>query len=205
MLRDPVPQGVPRNPEKVRGSRDVPAGTPERLQEPHALEPAERGAQRVRLLRRRRPGLGQVGPGGHREAQCGACDDALVREQSRPLNQVRELADVARPRVRAERGPGVGAQGLGREPIVGARADEERFGEQDDVATPLPERRQRDGQDGEAVVEGLEEPLCPHGGLEVDARRRDDPGLSRLAPRAAETPDRALLDCCEKLRLEGRR
>jgi AmiR/NasT family two-component response regulator len=75
------------------------------------------------------------------------------------LNQVRELADVARPRVVAKRGPGVGAQGLGREHIVGARVDEERFGKQDDVVTPLPERRQLDSQDGEAMIEGVEEAL----------------------------------------------
>src|SRR5262249_2315002 len=44
-----------------------------------------------------------------------------------------------------------------------------------------------------------------HGGLEVDARCRNDPRLGRFPPSAAETPHRAFLDRGEKLRLDGLR
>ena len=76
------------------------------------------------------------------------------------------------------------------------------LGEEQDVLTALPEQRQAQGQDREAVVEILAEAPLPDAGQEIDVRGADDPGVRGLGPSAAESPHHALLDDGQELRLQ---
>ena len=104
--------------------------------------------------------------------------------------------------MRQERGSRLGAQRLGVQAVVPARAGEEVLGEQEDVGPAGAEGREGEDDDGEPVIEILAEPARPHGLRQVLVARRDDPDRDRLASRATEAPDRAVLDRGEELGLE---
>jgi hypothetical protein len=99
-----------------------------------------------------------------------------------------------RPRLRRERPRG--------QPVVLARPPEEVLGQPDDVLAPLPERRQRERQDREAMIEVLPEAPRPRRRQEILAGRGHDPHVHRLAPRAPQPPDRALLQHLQQLGLQ---
>src|SRR5262245_56892920 len=80
-----------------------------------------------------------------------------VGEQSYTLHHVGELANVARPSVSAQRGPGVARQTLRRKSVISTGAGEEMLGEDRDVLTTVAQRRQAQGHHGQPVVEILAE------------------------------------------------
>ena len=80
-------------------------------------------------------------------------DGGDLAQQRRTLHGVAKLPDVAGPRVLRHRSPGVGAERLGRQPVVDAGGLEERVGEQHEVAAPRPQGGQGQGDDGKAVIQ----------------------------------------------------
>jgi hypothetical protein len=74
--------------------------------------------------------------------------------------------------------------------------------QEDDVASPLAQRRQAEREHGETVIEVLAEVVLADGRQKIAVRRADDPDVGGLAVRAAETPDRTLLDDLQQLGLE---
>ena len=85
------------------------------------------------------------------------------------------------------------------------RAGREVFGEERDVLAPFAQRRQRERDDVQAVVEVL--PETPGGDLgeKVAIRRRDDPHVHGDLRAAADPGDLALLQRAQELRLQGER
>ena len=75
--------------------------------------------------------------------------------------------------------------------------DEER-----DVLAPLPQRRQPDGEDAQAVVEVLAEAAVRHGPLEVAVGGGDDPHVHLAGPAGADALELAVLEDAEELRLD---
>ncbi len=86
-------------------------------------------------------------------------------------------------------------------PGAGGRADEEGAREEDGVVAPLAQRRKRDRDDREAVVEVLAERPGRDHGREVPVGRGDDPRI-RSRRRAAERGHGPFLDRAEELGLE---
>ncbi len=126
-----------------------------------------------------------------------------VAEQRGALHRVGQLADVPRPGVRQQRRARVRGQAPGRQPVVLADAAQEVLGEEDHVRAAIPERRQHERDDGQAMVEVAPEASGPHGGRQVLAGGRDHARVDALAARAAEPPHRAILDRPQELRLQA--
>jgi len=126
-------------------------------------------------------------------------------EERRALEHVRQLADVAGPRVARERRARLGREPLRGPRVLGARAPQEVLGEQLDVAGALAQRRQRDRDRREPVVEILAEAARAHRGGEVLVGRGDELHVERLGTRAAEPAHGALVERREQLRLQRRR
>ena len=202
VLLDPVAQGVRRDAEPRRRVGDVAAGLAERardllpLQARHAI--AEMGAG-LDPRRGRRRGRGRRG-----ELQHLRRHQRSFAQQRDALHDVGQLAHVAGPRVR-EQGRRRGlVQPLGRHAVIAAGAGEEVLGQGRDVRPALAQRRQPELEHGEPVVERVVEPARAHRRVEVGARRRQDPHVHRLAPRAAQAPHEAVLQHGEELALERR-
>ena len=88
-----------------------------------------------------------------------AADPLARREDDRPLDDVPQLADVARPVIGLERGHRVGRRrcGVGT-PLLGGVARGEMADELGNVLAPLGERRQVHRNDVQPVIEILAEP-----------------------------------------------
>src|SRR5438093_46824 len=193
VLLDPRAQGVARDPEERGRSRDVPARLLKDVDDSIAYGVVERARRRGDGRRRRC----EV-----RQTEGAGADLGLGREQRDSLHQVAELAYVARPRVGQERRARVGGERLGRHAVVGARPAQKVLGERQDVARPLAQRRQREGEHGQAMVEILAEASALDRRSEILVGRRQDPHVDVLVARRAQPAHRALLEHLEQLRLE---
>ena len=91
---------------------------------------------------------------------------------------------------------------LGRDAVVRARALEEVVGQRPDVRAALAQRRQREREDGQPVVEVLSKAPLTDRRPEVLVGRGDDPHVHGLVPGGPEAPHRALFQHFEELRLE---
>jgi len=96
-------------------------------------------------------GSGRLG-GGRREgcarpleAHVAGLEEVPSAEEQRPLEDVPQLADVARPRVGAEGPLGLGRDADAPAPDVAREPLEELAGQDRDVLRPLPERGMRRG------------------------------------------------------------
>ena len=145
---------------------------------------------------RRRPARGVGQP------ELGGGDDVVARLQHRALDDIGQLAHVARPRVRAQAGARVVAEAPRRHAVVGAHAGQEVLGERDDVAAALAQRRQRHREHGQAMVEILAEAPLADGDAQVLVGRRHDPHVHGLVARGAEPPHHAVLQHLEELGLQ---
>ena len=76
------------------------------------------------------------------------------------------------------------------------------LGQTEDVLAPIPERRESQRDDGQAVVEIFAEAPSADGRLQVLARRGHEPHVHGLAPRAAQPPHGLLLQHLQELRLQ---
>src|SRR6478672_2780606 len=114
-----------------------------------------------------------------------------------------QLADVARPRVGHE-GLERGVVDAGDALVVlGVELLDEAGDEQRDVLDPLAERRHREGEDVEPVVEVLAEGPVLHGRDRVLVGGRHDPDVDDDLGLAAEAPEGALLEEAEELGLDA--
>ena len=129
-------------------------------------------------------------------------DDGALHQGHRPLDDVLELADVARPRVGLEGDEGLrGDAADGLLELVGILPDEVLH-EQRDVPPPVPERGHRDRHHVQPIVEVLAESLLAHGLLEILVSRGDDPHVHLEALRSADPLELPLLEHAEELGLE---
>ena len=153
-----------------------------------------------RRLRRERPRARRLAPLDHRRGDARQRRLAGGEDGELAVERVHELADVARPVVRLERGehgrrdPDAAPGPLGVEAELGL--DEER-----DVAPALAERRELEADHAEPVVEVEPEAPERHRLGEIAVRRRDDPRADVDVPRAAEPLEEPLLEDAEHLRL----
>ncbi len=74
--------------------------------------------------------------------------------------------------------------------------------QEQDVGPALAKRRQLHGHDREAMVEVLAKSSGANRGGQILARRREHPRVGRLGARAAEAPDRTILERLEQLDLQ---
>src|SRR5262249_22606903 len=118
------------------------------------------------------------------------------------LDHVRELTDIAAPRVRLECGERIGREALPRQLVVGAGASEKVLGERDDVVRSLAQWREAQAQDVEPMVEILAKTMLTRGRRQVLVGRGEDPHVHGLAARAPEAPHGALVDDLQQLGLE---
>jgi len=124
-----------------------------------------------------------------------------IGEQRHALHHVRELADVARPRIREQRRFGVGGERLGGHAILARRAIEVVASDFENVAAPLAERRQADVHHRQAVIEVFTEAAHADCRRQIFAGRREHQRVRRFGACAAEAPHGAILDRLEQLRL----
>src|SRR5260370_277702 len=124
------------------------------------------------------------------------------RKNHRPLDQVLELADVPRPGVAAHRVQGLGRDHLDPPLHPPGEALNEMTHQRLDVLGSLPQRRDLDREDVQAVVEVVAEPLLLDHLDEVAVRRGDQADVDLDRPGAAEALERLLLEDLEELRLE---
>ena len=130
-----------------------------------------------------------------------AGDDALAREQHRPLDDVRQLAHVARELVAREH-----LEHLGRDARGGAAealgvARDEVLDEQRDVPAPLAQRRHAHRHDLQAEEQVLAEAARGDLVLEIAVGRGDDAHVDLDGLGRADAPDLALLQHAQELHL----
>jgi len=128
-------------------------------------------------------------------------DHGLGGEGDGPLDDVLELADVPRPRVRDQGVEGGLSEALGRAAVAGPVLCEEVAGQQGDILGTLPQRRHLDGDDVEAVVEVLAERAGVHAGLWVAVGGGEDADVDVDGGGGADAGDLALLDDPQELDL----
>src|SRR5262245_13031662 len=115
-----------------------------------------------------------------------------VAEHPGPLDQVLELAHVARPGVLAEEGQRLRGEVAGHRALaLPARLEEVRR-EEGDVFPARTAGRRLEGQDVEAEVEVLAETALPHLALQVAVRGDEDPHVDPHRPGAAHALERLL-------------
>ena len=124
-------------------------------------------------------------------------------EDRRPLDGVRELADVPGPAVAEEEARRLGREAAHARAGPPGRVVEEGLREREDVLRPLAERRDRDLDDAQPVVEVAPEVARLDLPREVAVRRGDDPHVDLAAPVLADAPHLALLERAEELRLKA--
>ena len=94
------------------------------------------------------------------------------------------------------------AQRLRAEPVIGARTREECVGQLEDVLTAVAQRRKREDEHRQTVIEILAESAIAYGGREVGVGGRDDEDVNRVRPGAAEPPHLVTLEHGEQLPLQ---
>ncbi len=147
---------------------------------------------------------GHRGRGRHRsDRQVLGQDDAAGRHHHRALHDVLQLAHVPRPVVTDQ-----AIERVGRDAALAELAGvlgQEVLDQQRNVAPPLAQRRQVQGDDVEPIVEVLAELPLAHQGLEVavGGGQHADVDANRLV--AAEPLDRPLLQRAQQLGLQLQR
>ena len=109
------------------------------------------------------------------------------------LEDVAEFADVAGPVVLRQASLGLVVEGETGAREVAADAFEQVLGERHDVGGALPEWREMDGEDGEAVVEVVAEGAGGDLGAQVAVGRGHDADVDADRARAADALEAALL------------
>ncbi len=151
------------------------------------------------------PGAG--GPATRRNGagRCSRRTLATVGHDHGVLHRVAELADVAGPRVGAERLEDVHAEARARQPQVLRDADGEELREQDDLGRTFAQRRDLERERTDAIIEVLTEAPRLDLAAQVAVRRADDAHVHGHLLRAADADDRAALEHAKKLGLHVRR
>ena len=123
------------------------------------------------------------------------------REDDRSLDQVLELADVPGPCVVAQRVQGLGRNRLDLPLHPRGEAPDEVPDQRLDVLRALPQRRDADREDVQAIIEVITEAvLFDHLG-EVSVRRRHQTDVDFDRPSSADAHELLILENPEELRL----
>src|SRR5262252_5587105 len=204
LFREPPPprlvvERLRRGAEDDRGPRLVVVHGLERAQDELPLALLERGAEGqehgISLLSPLRRG------GAQREED--RSDELLVATHHRPLDDIAQLADVAGPRVVAEAHHGRLVDPLDLPSVLLVELGDEGLYEERDVLGPLAQRRERDGQHVDPVVQVLPEGLVAHGLGGVAVGRGHDPNVDLDLRLATDPANHAVLQNAEVLHLES--
>src|SRR5262245_30725178 len=128
------------------------------------------------------------------QGQVGRPDRLALAHQHGALDGVLELAHVAWPAVFLERLHRVGAEAGDLASQLLGEVPEEVLRQRQDVLAPLAERRYRQVDDVQAVVEVLPEPALLDGGLEIDVGGGDDAHVHLHGAAAAEALELLVLN-----------
>ena len=146
--------------------------------------------------------------GEHRlgQAQVEDIDRLVARQRDGTMQQVLQLAHVARERIAHQVHQRVAREARRRRHVGVARdALEHAFADLLQVLEPLAQRRHADLDDVEPVVQVLPELAGQHLGAEVLVGRTQQPHVDRLLADGAHRPHRALLDRAQQLGLHRQR
>jgi len=103
--------------------------------------------------------------------------------------------------VSPKRCPGLGAEWRDREPVTGCESGQERFRQQLDVAIPVTQRRQREDDHLQAIVEILAEFSAANGSSQVDVSRSDQTDIHVAGCQPADPPNLSALQSAQQLGL----
>ena len=139
--------------------------------------------------RGRRGGRRALGTRRRRRPQTGRSITSMrdpAAHDHRPLHHVAQLPDVARPPCGAQRVQRLRCEAVEVLAVGGGELVQEVLGQQRNVLAALAQRRQRDGEDVEAVVEVLAEPALARRSASrsrlVAAMTRTSTGISCVPP-----------------------
>src|SRR5215831_5639087 len=195
-----VVERLRRGAEDDRGPRLVVVHGLEGAQDELALALLERGAEG------QQHGISLLSPlrRGDAQREEDGSDELLVATHHRPLDDVAQLTDVAGPRMVAEAHHGRLVDPLDLPSVLLVELCDEGLHEERDVLGPLAQRRERDGEHVDPIVQILPEGLVTHSLGGVAVGRGHDPNVNldlRLAPDPA---NHAVLENAEILHLQSR-
>ncbi len=128
-------------------------------------------------------------------------DDAFTGEQGGALDDIAQLAHVARVSIALQRAPGCRCQAASR----ARQPPQHRFGQQQDIQRTVPQRRHDDREGADAVVEIGPERARVDELAQVTMRCRDEPEVGPLHLRAADAAKQAGLQYAQQLDLQRQR
>src|SRR5438552_3506768 len=117
------------------------------------------------------------------------------------LEHAHQLADVPRPGVPRQGGPGVRADAAHRDPVPTGEPDQEGSGKRGNVLEPVPERRDRKRQHVETVEEVRAEPARRDFPAQIPVGRREDPDVHPPRAGISDAPKLPFLDHPKKAAL----
>ena len=134
--------------------------------------------------------------------QIADADFGGARQDNRAFDRVFELAHIARPRI--HRHPLARTIAKARQTLAVLLREtlQERLGEDQDVGTPLAQRRQNEFHHRQPVVQVLTQLVIGNRLLNILVGRRDDTNVDRNFLLATESADGPRLECTEQLHLD---
>src|SRR5262249_21861430 len=186
--------------EQRRGLRLVPPAALERLHHERSprLVPIHAGCRPLHPA-------GHPRTGGSRDRKMFGGQLLALRQQHGALDGVTKLTDVARLRVRLQETHRVSAHRPDAFPEFRVVCVHEVVDERRDVVGARAQRRQRDRQHVQAIVQVLAEAAFLHLVLEIAVRRRNNANIDANVGDAANSLERLFFQESQQLRLERRR
>ena len=140
-----------------------------------------------------------------RRRQVPRLDERAGRQNRRPLDDVAQLAHVARPVVLLEHPHRLLIDAGDRLLIAQVELVQERLHQQRQIVAPVAQRRQADREHVQAVEQVFAQLALLHRFERIDVGRGDDAHVDRLLVPAAEAAEAALLQHAQQLDLRRRR
>jgi hypothetical protein len=131
--------------------------------------------------------------------------DRAIGEQQPPLDDVAQLADVARPRVVRRSSSAAAVESARLRPVLIGDDRREVLGDGGDIARPLAQRRQRDREHEHAVEEIVGKGAFSRQRVEITVGRDDHARVDDDRPLAADPFELAFLRQSQQLGLHRRR
>src|ERR1019366_2004154 len=178
--------------EDARGLGHVPGSVLEDRGDVPPFDLRERGGVRRNLL------------SSQRQAEVGWQEERPARDDDAALEDVAQLAHVARPRVREEERHGLRRHALDRLFELDGELLEEAVHERRNVLLPVAQRRESQRDDVQPVEEILTESPVGDGLQEVPVRGRDDAHVHGDGLRSSHARDAALFEDAQEVELQLR-